>query len=189
MTFAVSSTNVSGAIGGVNQSIKPNLDTDNGFDRILDSRVEKTIDQNRRNNSQKTTDKPVYEFKSKENNMKRPASELSKSDEVTSKDQKQVNKSSDDRIVRLKKLAKEIKEGEGLDEKEIKELKDQLVTLVESLLSTETELTDEQITELSAFLGELSEVLTAVEGKLEIVLSELQLSNDKFSNDTGSNDT
>ncbi|MGB3366507.1 MAG: flagellar hook-length control protein FliK, partial [Acidaminobacteraceae bacterium] len=71
----------------------------------------------------------------------------------------------------------------------IKELKEQLETLVESLLSTETELTDEQITELSAFLGEISEVLTAVEGKLEIILSELQSANDKENNDKGSNDT
>jgi len=189
VTFAVSSTNVSGVIGGTGQSLKPNLDTDNGFDRILDSRVEKTINQNRRNNSQKTIERPVYEFKSKKNNMRKPASEVLRSDEVTTKDPKNVSKSSDDRIDKLKKLAKEIKEGEGIDDKEVKELKDELETLVESLLSAETELTDEQIIALSAFLGEISEVLTVIEGKLEIVLSELQSASGTGSNDTKVSET
>lgn len=189
MTFAVSSTNLSGAIGGAGQSVKPNLDTDNGFDRILDLRVEKTINQNKRNNSQRTKAKPVYDIKTKEANMRKPESEVSKGYEVTTKDRKNVRKSSEDRIDKLKKLAKKIKEEDGLDDKEVKKLKDELETLIESLLSTETEFTDEQLTELSAFLGEINEVLTAVEGKLGNVLSEIQSASVAGSNDTKVSET
>lgn len=173
MTFAVSSTNLSGAIGGANQSVKPNLDTDNGFDRILDSRVEKTISQKRRDNSQRMKAKPTFDVKTKETSFKKPVNENSRSEEVTKYEGESRTKSSDERIEKLKKLAKKIKEGDGLDDKEIKELKDELDTLIESLLSTELELTNDQITEISAFLGEISEALTAVEEKLETFLSNL----------------
>jgi len=189
VTFAVSSTNLSVTVGGINQAVKPNLSTDNSFDRILDSRVEKTINQNIRKNSQKTKSRAVYDIKTKETNMRKPESEFSKSDEVTTKDKKNVSKSSDDRIDKLKKLAKKIKEEDGLDDKDVKELKGEFDTLIESLLSTETELTTEQLTELSAFLGEVSEVLTAVEFKLENVLSELQSASGTGNNDTKISET
>lgn len=182
MTFAVSSTNLSGAIGGVNQTVKPNLDTDSGFDKILDMRVEKNINQNKQKQALKFKKKPIYDVDSKDVNFKKSSSDIIANEDSISRNSEKLSKSSDDRIDKLKKLAKKIREGDGLDDKQIKELKDELDALVESLMLSESDLTDEQLTELSAFLDEISQVLIEVEVKIEDLLSDLTNSSEKTQN-------